>query len=107
LAKYRSLLPSLALLFHLIDGVAAGTGGPVSRAAAAQASASGSFGMAALPSVWARSWLSWSLAEVGEFAEAAAIGEEAAEIATSADHPYSHVQAFFGLGMLYVIQGRH
>ena len=39
LAKYRSLLPSLALIFHLIDSVDAGTGGPVSRAAAAQAAA--------------------------------------------------------------------
>jgi len=36
LAKYRSLLPSLALLFHLIDGVDTGRRGPVSRAAAAQ-----------------------------------------------------------------------
>ena len=39
LAKYRSLLPSLALLFHLIDGVDTGRRGPVSRAAAAQAAA--------------------------------------------------------------------
>jgi putative DNA primase/helicase len=39
LAKYRSLLPSLALLFHLIDGVDTGRRGPVSRVAAAQAAA--------------------------------------------------------------------
>ncbi len=39
LAKYRSLLPSLALLFHLIDGVDTGRRGPVSGAAAAQAAA--------------------------------------------------------------------
>ncbi len=39
LAKYRSLLPSLALILHLIDSVDAGTGGPVSRAATAQAAA--------------------------------------------------------------------
>jgi len=38
-AKYRSLMPSLALILHLIDGVDAGPGGPVSRAAAAQAAA--------------------------------------------------------------------
>jgi len=36
-AKYRSLMPSLALLVHLIDGVDGGTTGPVSRAAAARA----------------------------------------------------------------------
>ena len=35
--KYRSLMPSLALIGHLIDGVAGGTTGPVSRAAAARA----------------------------------------------------------------------
>lgn len=38
-AKYRSLLPSLALLFHLIDSVDAGTRGPVSCAATARAAA--------------------------------------------------------------------
>jgi putative DNA primase/helicase len=37
LAKYRSLLPSLALVFHLVDCVAQGQGGPVSEAATARA----------------------------------------------------------------------
>ncbi|MGH7412915.1 MAG: DUF3987 domain-containing protein [Candidatus Rokuibacteriota bacterium] len=36
-AKYRSLMPSLALIGHLIDGVAGGPTGPVSQAAAARA----------------------------------------------------------------------
>src|SRR6266478_2289968 len=36
-AKYRSLMPSVALIGHLIDGVAGGPPGPVSRAAAARA----------------------------------------------------------------------
>ncbi len=36
-AKYRSLMPSLALIGHLIDGVAEGPTGPVSHAAAARA----------------------------------------------------------------------
>ena len=36
-AKYRSLMPSLALIGHLIDGVDGGPTGPVSRAAAARA----------------------------------------------------------------------
>ena len=39
LAKYRSLMPSLALIVHLIDAVDRGTRGPVSRAAAEQAAA--------------------------------------------------------------------
>src|SRR6266849_4245047 len=36
-AKYRSLMPSLALIGHLIDGVDGGTTEPVSQAAAARA----------------------------------------------------------------------
>ena len=64
------------------------------------------FGMASFPSVWSRSWLAWSLAECGEFAEGAAVSEEAVRIAESADHPYSQVQGIFGLGTLYAIQGR-
>jgi len=64
------------------------------------------FGMAALPSVWSRSWLAWSLAERGEFADGVSVSEEAARIAESADHAHSRVQAAFGLGTLYVIQGR-
>ena len=39
LAKYRSLMPSLALILHLIDGVDAGVGGPVSGVAAERAAA--------------------------------------------------------------------
>ncbi len=64
------------------------------------------FGMASFPSVWARTWLAWSLAETGEFAEAAAAGEAAAAIAAAGEHPYSRVQAAFGLGMLALVQGR-
>ncbi len=36
-AKYRSLMPSLAVIGHLIDGVAGGPTGPVSHAAAVRA----------------------------------------------------------------------
>jgi tetratricopeptide (TPR) repeat protein len=64
------------------------------------------FGMAALVSVWARSWLCLCLAERGEFEEAIAVGEEAAALADSADDPYSRGQAAFGLGMVLVIQER-
>jgi len=39
LAKYRSLMLSLALILHLIDGVDAGPRGPVLRAAAARVAA--------------------------------------------------------------------
>ena len=64
------------------------------------------FGMVAFPSVWARSWLAWTLAEMGEFTDAEAVAEEAAEIAGSAHHAYSRFQALFGRGVLSVIQGR-
>jgi class 3 adenylate cyclase/tetratricopeptide (TPR) repeat protein len=64
------------------------------------------FGMAAFPSVWARSWLAWTLAERGEFVEGLAIGEEARRIAESVDDAYSRAQAAFGLGMPYLGQGR-
>jgi class 3 adenylate cyclase/tetratricopeptide (TPR) repeat protein len=64
------------------------------------------FRMAAFPSVWARSWLAWCLAELGQFDEGAAVAEQAVEIAASGDHLYSRVQAAFGLGTLRVIQGR-
>jgi Protein of unknown function (DUF3987) len=39
LAKYRSLMPSLALVLHLIDGADAGVRGPVSGTAAERAAA--------------------------------------------------------------------
>jgi Protein of unknown function (DUF3987) len=39
LAKYRSLMPSLALILHLIEGVDRGVGGPISRVAAERAGA--------------------------------------------------------------------
>jgi tetratricopeptide (TPR) repeat protein len=63
------------------------------------------FDMTAFPSVWARSWLAWSLAEIGEFDEAVDVAEEAAEIATAGDQAYSRVQALFGCGVVYVIRG--
>ena len=63
------------------------------------------FGMAALPSVFSRAWLSWSLAERGEFAEGLARGAEAVDIAEAADHPHSRVLAAWGLGMLYLVRG--
>jgi class 3 adenylate cyclase/tetratricopeptide (TPR) repeat protein len=64
------------------------------------------FGMAAPPSIWARSWLAWTLAERGEFVDGIDVGEEAVALAESADHAYSRGQAAFGLGTLYVIERR-
>jgi class 3 adenylate cyclase/tetratricopeptide (TPR) repeat protein len=63
------------------------------------------FGMAGLPSVFARAWLAWCLAELGDFPEGIARGEEGVAIAEAADHAYSRVLAAWGLGTLYVVRG--
>ena len=52
-----------------------------------------------------RAWLAWSLAELGEFAEGMAPGEEALQMAEAAGHPYSVVTACYGLGLLYLRRG--
>jgi tetratricopeptide (TPR) repeat protein len=63
------------------------------------------FGMAALPSVLSRSYLSWSLAELGAFAEGTARGEEGIRIAEAADHPFSLIWAYAGIGKLSLDKG--
>jgi class 3 adenylate cyclase/tetratricopeptide (TPR) repeat protein len=63
------------------------------------------FGMTGFPSVMARTWLVSCLAELGEFTEGAARGEEAVRMAESVDHPFSLTQAHFGLGHLYLRKG--
>src|SRR5258705_11415365 len=45
------------------------------------------------------------LAEVGRFADAIAFGSEAVEIAETADHPYSLLNALVGLGFALVRKG--
>jgi class 3 adenylate cyclase/tetratricopeptide (TPR) repeat protein len=64
------------------------------------------FGMAAFPAVFARSYLAWCLAEHGDFAEGAAVGEEGLALAESLDHPYSQGHIAYGLGTHYVLQER-
>ena len=63
------------------------------------------FGMAVLPAVYSRTVLVWSLAELGEFADGLAVGQENARIAEAAEHPYSIVFSRFGLGTLHLRQG--
>ena len=63
------------------------------------------FGMVALPAVLARYVLAMVLAELGEFAQALAAGEEGLRIAESAGHPYSEVWARYGLGYAHVRHG--
>ena len=61
--------------------------------------------MTGLPSVLSRVYLSWSLAELGVFAEGGARGEEGVRIAEAADHPFSLIWAYVGVGHLYLRKG--
>jgi tetratricopeptide (TPR) repeat protein len=63
------------------------------------------FGLASLPAVYSRTWIAWSLAELGDFSEAIRHGLEEVEIADAADHPLSRVNAYFGIGYAYLRQG--
>jgi tetratricopeptide (TPR) repeat protein len=63
------------------------------------------FGMTGLPSVLARAYLSWSLAELGVFPEGTARGEEGLQIAQTTDHPFSLIWAYAGISKLYIDQG--
>ena len=63
------------------------------------------FGMPGLPSVLSRGWLVRCFAELGEFAEAIAPGEEAVRIAEAVDHPVSLINAYGHSGSLYRRKG--
>jgi class 3 adenylate cyclase/tetratricopeptide (TPR) repeat protein len=58
-----------------------------------------------LRSVVVRTWVVWSLAELGEFAEGIAIGEEGVRIAEAADRPDNLINAYAGVGLLYLRKG--
>ncbi len=62
-------------------------------------------GMANLPSVSARTWLSWSLAECGEFGPAMVRGDEGVFIAEAVDHLVSRIYAYMGLGIVHLRKG--
>ena len=63
------------------------------------------FGLPQPPSVHSRTCLVWCLAELGQFAEGIARGEEALRIAEAVDQPLSWTVAYSGLGSLYVRKG--
>jgi class 3 adenylate cyclase/tetratricopeptide (TPR) repeat protein len=62
-------------------------------------------GMANLPSVSARTWLSWSLAERGDFALALTRGDEGVYIAEAVDHLVSRIYAYMALGIVHLRKG--
>jgi tetratricopeptide (TPR) repeat protein len=57
------------------------------------------------PAVVARAWLAQSLAELGEFEEGAAFGEEAIRLAEALDHAMSLAYACTRLGHLRAVKG--
>jgi class 3 adenylate cyclase/tetratricopeptide (TPR) repeat protein len=64
------------------------------------------FGQHGLPAVLARSHLVWSLAELGQFADAVATATEGVAIAEAAQHAYTLAHAHLGLGGVLIRQGR-
>ena len=63
------------------------------------------FGLAGLPAVFSRGFLAWSLAELGQFADGMACGEDGIRIADAVQHPYSQIWADCGVGYLYLRKG--
>ncbi len=54
--------------------------------------------------VLSRTWLAWSLAELGGFDEAVLLGEEALREAEAADHAFSLATAYRALGCVYALR---
>jgi class 3 adenylate cyclase/tetratricopeptide (TPR) repeat protein len=63
------------------------------------------FGHAGLPAVMARCWLAWCLAELGEFDEGVAQGEEGVRRAEMINQPFTRINCSVGLGVVYVRRG--
>jgi class 3 adenylate cyclase/tetratricopeptide (TPR) repeat protein len=63
------------------------------------------FGMTGLPAVMSRTWLVACLADLGEFDEGIATGDEAVQMAEAAEHPFSLTQAYYALGTLFLRRG--
>ncbi len=64
-----------------------------------------SFGVAIRPAVFARGYLSWSLSELGRFAEAEASAREALELAEATGHPQTVAAGLVSVGTFYVRHG--
>jgi class 3 adenylate cyclase/tetratricopeptide (TPR) repeat protein len=63
------------------------------------------FGHAVLPAVSSRAWLAVCHAELGQFTEGSALGDEGLQIAEVVDHPGSLVFALWGSGLLSLRRG--
>jgi tetratricopeptide (TPR) repeat protein len=63
------------------------------------------FGGASVSAVTSRTWLAWSLAELGQFEEGMLPGAEALQMTEAAAHPLSFISACYGVGLLYLRRG--
>jgi tetratricopeptide (TPR) repeat protein len=63
------------------------------------------FGIAGFPSVYSRAWMAWSLAELGEFAEGIALGEETVRLVEEIGQPWSLTAVYLGVGHVYLRKG--
>ena len=64
------------------------------------------FGMFVVPAAFARSFMAWALADIGDFGEASSIGADALAIAEEAKHPFSCGYAHLGLGVVALRRGQ-
>ncbi len=63
------------------------------------------FGEPGPPAQFARAFLGWSLAELGRFDEAVAVGEESLRMAQAIDQPFTLMHGYFGAGIPYLARG--
>jgi class 3 adenylate cyclase/tetratricopeptide (TPR) repeat protein len=64
------------------------------------------FGQAGLPAVFARAYLTWGLAELGEFAEGIMRGDEAVQIAeTTVEQPFTLSHAYLSVALPHLRKG--
>ena len=64
-----------------------------------------SFGVAIRPSVFARGFLAWSMAELGQFAEAEEIAQDALRLAEIIGHPQTVAAGLLAVGTFHVKRG--
>jgi tetratricopeptide (TPR) repeat protein len=63
------------------------------------------FGEPGPPAQFAQAFLGWSLAELGRFDDAIAVGEESLRVAHAIDQPFTLMHGYFGAGIPYLTRG--
>ncbi len=63
------------------------------------------FGEPGPPAQFAHAFLAWSLAELGRFDDAIAVGEESLRMAQAIDQPFTLMHGYFGAGIPYLTRG--